>query len=107
MKKSKTLTLIIDRVNFEAIEKGEKTEDYRSFSDFYIKKLCNLVNDEIDSFKEFDEVQFNLGYSKNCRKIIAKIKGIWFDTFEDNIPEDFKKGDQVFTIELGEIIAIV
>ena len=102
--KSDTLTLILDKENFAEIEIGKKTEDYRSFSDFYIKRLCNLINDEIDSFKPFKKVQFFLGYQNSRKSMIFEIKGIWFDTFEKNIPEGFNKGDQAFTIELGRRI---
>lgn len=102
--KPRILTLILDKENFELIKSGKKKEDYRADSDFYARKLCNIKGNDLVSLKKFDLVKFSLGYTN--KNIMLQCKGVFFDIFENYIPEGFLKGDQCYTIELGDIVEI-
>jgi hypothetical protein len=99
---------ILTKENFEAIKTGKKIEEYRSITNFYINKLCTI--DETKTPNEFNPredikvIKFRLGYTKTVMTI--EVKGIYIDTFENFIPEGFKKGDETFTIELGKVLEI-
>lgn len=100
---SKQLSLIIKEEYFLEILNGEKTTEYRSFSEFYISRLCDLAKDgEIDSVKEFDTVIFYLGYAKDRPQMIVECKGVFIEHEEEIellTPENCE-----FAIDLGEII---
>ena len=50
------------------IESGEKKEEYRTQSDYWIKKLVDgeyYGSDGLDRYKPFENVCFHLGYTNN------------------------------------------
>lgn len=80
----KTLHLVLKKIYYDLIESGEKKEEYRDLSAYWIKRLCFTRIDNpyvycvmekccIDCFKDagedycafpFDAVTFHLGYTK-------------------------------------------
>jgi len=67
LKDFKTLKLVLKSKWFEMIESGEKPEDYREIKPFYDSRLKNKP----------EYVRFQLGYSKNAKKITFKIQGVF------------------------------
>jgi hypothetical protein len=101
-KSNNMIDLILTSENFDLIASGQKKEEYRAISNYYIKKLCTIENGEFNPREDIKEIRFRKGYTQQT--LIVEIKGIYIDTFENFIPENFKRGDTVFTIELGKII---
>ena len=67
LKDNNMLKLVLKQKWFKMIENGEKLEDYREIKPFYDSRLKN--NPEY--------VKFQLGYSKDCQKMIFRIQGIF------------------------------
>jgi len=107
-KRKKEVLLILTKENFEAIKAGKKIEEYRAITDFYINKLCIIDStktpNEFNPREDLKEIKFRLGYTKTVMTV--EVKGIYIDTFENFVPENFKKGDETFTIELGKVLEI-
>ena len=74
-KNENELYLVLQKKYFLEILKGEKKEEFRAFTDFYIDRLC-LFNDAGDlvDVKKFDAVRFQLGYTKNAPQVLAYIQ---------------------------------
>lgn len=100
----KPITLIIEKQFFDQIIAGTKKEEYRSVSEYYISRFCDFKNDEFVGVKPYKSIILAVGYSKTRKWAEVEVKGIFLDTFENMIPEGFKKGDECFTIELGRIM---
>ena len=100
----KPITLIITQEFFNQIISGEKKEEYRSLSEYYISRFCNFKGDEFIGMKDYKSIILAVGYSKTRKWAQIEVKGIFIDTFETIIPEGFKKGDECFTIELGRVL---
>ncbi len=64
-------------------------------------------NGEYDQFKPVESVWLANGYNKDRKMVKVEVKSINIDRFIHLIPENFKKGDEVFTLELGKILEIV
>ena len=65
-KEGKTLHLILKRKWWDMIESGEKKEEYRTQSDYWIKRLVDgeyYGSDGLDRYKPFENVCFHLGYT--------------------------------------------
>ena len=89
MDKIETLHLVLKRQWWDMIASGVKTEEYREFKPFYVKRL--MPND-------FKWVTFHFGYTNNI--MIFKIKSI---RVGEGRPEwGAEPGKQYFIIELGE-----
>ena len=89
MAKIETLHLVLKRQWWDMIASGVKTEEYREFKPFYVKRF--IPND-------FRFVTFHLGYTNNI--MIFKIK---FIRVGEGRPEwGAEPGKQYFIIELGE-----
>lgn len=104
MKNTKELYLVLKKKWFLEILKGEKKEEYRDFTDYYIDRLCEFdKNGEMVDFKQYDTVIFQLGYAKNAPQMVVECKGILIemDNQEDEI---FRNDNCNFVIELGEIL---
>jgi hypothetical protein len=67
LKDRKTLKLILKAKWFRMIESGIKLEDYREIKPFYASRLKNKP----------EYALFQLGYSKNARKMKFRISGIF------------------------------
>ncbi|WP_231489898.1 hypothetical protein [Pedobacter sp. Leaf170] len=98
------LTLIIEKQFFDEIIAGKKTEEYRSLSEYYISRFCMFKGEEFTGMKPIKSIRLAVGYAKDRKWAIIEVKGIFIDTFENVIPEGFKKGDECFTIELGKVL---
>lgn len=110
MEKSKgnerILNLILTFKWFEKIKSGEKKEENRAISDYNLKLMCLFDKKGVAyDFKPFEIVRFRKGYTSEF--VDVEIKGIFLDTFIENIPEGMKKGDQCITIDLGNIVSNV
>lgn len=104
----KVLTLPLKRKWYDMISSGEKREEYREVTEYWNKRLCVLLIDNVDRYfriKHFDAVTFTLGYPKKAdatRRMTFKIKDISVDYGK---PEwganEWKK---YFVIRIGERI---
>lgn len=79
---SKKLTLPLKKKWFDMIKSGEKKEEYREITEYWIRRLTmywirRLTIDYYEAqfnykgnirFKDFDEVEFTLGYPKKDDK---------------------------------------
>lgn len=88
----KPLFLVMQKVWFDQIEKGQKTEEFRDGTDFYKSRLCNIDKNtgEITSIKKYKAVVLQVGYHSNAKRMIVEVKKI-----------DLKRD---FTIHLGKIL---
>ncbi len=67
MREKRILHLTLLRKWFDLIASGEKTKEYRKIKPYWTKRLAE---------KEFDEIYFKNGYSKNAPFIRVEWKGI-------------------------------
>ena len=86
----KILKVIIKKEWYDLIKSGEKTIEYRDYSDFWISRLENKNG----SFRHYDLIEFKNGYKANSRKMVTELKGISFDDIEYQ-----------YLIEVGKIIS--
>lgn len=84
---SKPLFLILERIYFNEIIEGTKTEEYRDDSEFYRSRF---LSKDRQNFKNYESVIFQEGYRKDARRMTVEIKKIILD--------------DIFTIKLGKII---
>jgi|GEM_PF-1257102 hypothetical protein len=104
-KTQKTPILIINEENFSDIMSGKKKEEYRSLSEHYFKMFWNKNKQGIyDEKKKIDKIILAVGYRKDRKVAVVEVKGIFIDKFLNFIPEGMQKGDECFTIELGEVL---
>lgn len=98
------LDLVLKRKWYEMIQNGEKTEEYRKISDYWVRRLCGVVrnletgDDEV-VIKRFTHVKFHLGRS-NKRTMLFKIKD--FTIGQGNVEWGAPENEDVFIIKLGE-----
>ena len=62
-----TLFLILKGEWFDMIASGEKKEEYREIKPFWTKRLIG---------KNYENIIFQHGYSKNARKMRVEFKGV-------------------------------
>lgn len=103
MKKIKKLHLVLKGQWFEMIHQEIKTDEYRSFTDFWCRRFYDYAKATEDDlpFKEFDVVEFQHGYSKTARRMIVEFKGFDLGTGK---PEWGGSSEVVFIIKLGKIL---
>lgn len=87
----KILKLTLYKQYFDAIKRGEKTEEYRLVKPFWEKRLS----------KNYSHIEFTNGYGNNRPKMVIEFLGvtkkkITIDLFQDSV--------EVFAIKLGRII---
>lgn len=99
----KTINLALKKIYFAEILTGEKTEEYRSFTDYYIDRLT--VRDEsgeMTGFKNIDRVNFFCGRYEGAPKMVVEVKEI---TLDPEIPwEKRTEENSDFVIVLGNIL---
>lgn len=99
-----TLHLILKSKWYDMIASGEKKEEYREISPYYIKRLSygidKIEEQEWMSIKHFDNVCFHLGYS--CITMKFKIDCIKIGYGNPEWGAEPEK--QYFVIKLGERI---
>ena len=84
------------------IESGIKKEEYRTRTDYWIKRLVDGEyhgSDNLDRYKPFENVCFHLGYTNNTMtfRIVRISQGY-------GVSELGAGQEQVFVISLGERI---
>jgi hypothetical protein len=94
--KENILFLTLKEPFFTQIEQGIKKYEYRSISDYFIKKLS----------KKYDFILFQNGYTKKSKRLLVKYSGV-----EKHILKDknllFESETELFAIKLGEILPIL
>jgi len=88
----KILTINIKRKYFDQMKNGEKKEEYRLITKYWIDRLEN---------KEYDFIRFQNGYNRNSEKFIIEYLGV----VKKEIKHEFfgNKTVQVFAIQLGDV----
>ena len=88
----KILIINIKRKYFDQIKNGEKKEEYRLITKYWIDRLEN---------KEYDFIRFQNGYNRDSEKFIIEYLGI----VKKEIQHEFfgDKSVQVFAIQLGNV----
>lgn len=79
--------LTIAREPLERIVSGDKTVEFRDFSDFYVKKLFVVSDGEVVDAKPFTHVLFQAGYSANSPRALVEIADIKVKLPEDTAPQ--------------------
>ena len=82
MKEKRILHLTLLRKWFDLIASGKKTKEFREIKPYWTKRLLG---------KDFDEIYFKNGYSKNAPFMRVECKSI-------------KKGKTDYIIHLGRIL---
>lgn len=104
MKITKELYLVLRKKWFLEILSGEKTEEYRDFTDYYIDRLCFLDKDgEIAGTKKFETVRFQLGYTKNAPQIVVECKNVVIE-YDNEDDVEYTYDNSNFAIILGDIL---
>jgi hypothetical protein len=101
MKKPEILKLRIKKENLIEIVSGRKVEEYRDVTNFYANRFYSFKKKE---FYNFDEVYLYCGNVTDTLFCRLKCKKILLENFQNDIPLGFEKGQEAFTIYLGEII---
>lgn len=82
---------------FDMVYRGIKREEYRSITEYWIKRLMKdgkLVN--------IEKIIFSNGYSKNRRQFTIECKSL---KISRGVPEwGAAPGEKYFTFHLGEIV---
>ncbi len=101
-----TLFLILKKEWYDKILSGEKKEEYRDFTDYYISRLCELDKQgNIVNMKDYKFVRFQLGYSKQ-NQMLVEVKDLILEF--DSYDEDTGKFENPeFVIYLGEILEVI
>lgn len=102
---SSVLHLILQKKYFDKILSGQKSEEFRGYTDFYVSRLCELdhKNKHIIGIKKFDYCLFQLGYSKNAPQMKVEIKNIVCEGEVDEEDKIIPEKTQ-FIISLGKIL---
>ncbi|ASK29750.1 hypothetical protein CEY12_06355 [Chryseobacterium sp. T16E-39] len=87
IEQEKPLFLIMQKVWFDKIESGEKTEEYRDNTEFYQSRLLNKAK---TAFKNYRTVILQIGYNSDAKRMTVEIEKI-------TLKRDF-------TIHLGKIL---
>ena len=82
----KILHLTLFKKWFDAIERGEKTEEFRRKTPFWIKRLAG---------RHYEEIHFRNGYNKSARFMRVQFLGVSEGEFEAH---------PAFIIKLGKIL---
>lgn len=90
----KTLHLTLKKKWFDMIVFGEKKEEYREFKPYWHRRLAN---------REYDQVKFRNGYSKNSPTITVEFKNIGYGL--GNVEHGAPMNEGVYIIKLGNIIS--
>lgn len=79
--------LTIAREPLERIISGDKTVEFRDFSDFYVKKLFVVSDGEVVDAKPFTHILFQAGYSATAPRALVEISSIRIKTPDDSEPQ--------------------
>lgn len=107
------LILHIKKKWFDLILNGEKKEEYREVKPYWSKRLCNSWdangvrwNHQKDrwDYKDFSAIEFRNGYGKDARRCMVKYNGLDVGAARPEWGGELF-GDEVFRIQLGDIIS--
>jgi hypothetical protein len=105
---SKVLHLTLKKKWFDMIASGEKKEEYREKSDFWITRICDfdkcLEANSYEHFKDFDAIHFYNGWACSTKYKNFRIKCNGISLKEGNPEWGAEPGKKYFVISLGEII---
>ncbi|MCW0510656.1 hypothetical protein [Riemerella anatipestifer] len=105
MNEEKQLYLVLTREWFNEILSGRKKEEYRAFTDFYIRRLAVIDKDgDLIDTKKYETVKFQMGYSKTAPQMIVEVKEILIEHDEDAGDEQTTDNCN-FVIVLGDILS--
>lgn len=102
-KDNKTLHLVLKRKWWDMIASGEKKEEYRSQSDYWIKRLIEgqyYGSEALDRYKPYENVCFHLGYTNVT--MMFKILSISINIGKSEWGAEQNK--EYFVLKLGERI---
>lgn len=102
-KNENELYLVLQKKWFLEILKGDKKEEYRDFTEYYIKRLTVEKDGEIVDTRKYDVVRFQFGYSKNAPQIIVECKEILIE-MDNEEDKEFTSENCNFVIILGKIL---
>ncbi|AQW96662.1 MULTISPECIES: hypothetical protein [Elizabethkingia] len=98
------LYLVLTKEWFDKILSGEKKEEYRDFTDFYITRLGVIDKDgDLVDTKKYDTIRFQLGYKQDAPKMIVKCEDVIIEHDED-AGDELTSENCNFVIVLGEIL---
>ncbi len=92
----KILYLTLKKEYFDKILCGKKTNEFREYKPFWIKRLMNSDG----SFKYYDWIHFKNGYHKNAPAMLVEFKSI--KIIKEKI--NWFSSQKYFEIELGKIV---
>lgn len=96
-----SLVLNVNRVWFDDVQSGTKTEEYRLYNEYWIKRLINPDG----SPKNFKNIKYKLGYPKSADKsrcLVFKWCGYELKTIVH--PHFNNEPKKVFAIKLDELV---
>ncbi|MDY3524950.1 hypothetical protein AWM67_08495 [Riemerella anatipestifer] len=105
MNEEKQLYLVLTREWFNEILSGRKKEEYRAFTDFYIRRLAVIDKDgDLIDTRKYETVKFQMGYSKTAPQMIVEVKEILIEHDED-AGDELTTDNCNFVIVLGDILS--
>ncbi|MCT3674453.1 ASCH domain-containing protein [Elizabethkingia anophelis] len=98
------LYLVLTKEWFDKILSGEKKEEYRAMTNFYISRL-GVIDEEGDlvDTKQYDTVRFQLGYGKEAPQMVVECKDVLIEHDKD-IEDTLTEENSNFVIVLGKIV---
>lgn len=106
---AKILRMTLNKKWFDMILSGEKKEEYRDIKRYWIQRLCDEVEHEMNYgnwagiFKKFDYIEFSNGYSPKSRKMVIEFKGIEIGSGKTEWGASSDAETEYFKIHLGKI----
>ena len=112
--------LTIAREPLERIISGDKTVEFRSLSDHYLKKFFKIEGDAVVDVKPFTHVLFQAGYSATAPRALVEFNGAGTKEADQKSPvtergkriyaeaerEGFTEDDEWLAINLGKVCVV-
>lgn len=119
LKEENILYLVMIQHHFDRIRSGEKVVEFRDYTDFYTKRLCEVKGGEVVGDKPITHVLFQVGTKGNgmAPRMLVEMKG--YRAKEANVPaetdlgkfivkeaekEGFSDADEYIGIALGRVV---
>jgi|AntRauTorckE5430_2_1112549.scaffolds.fasta_scaffold14899_2 hypothetical protein len=107
MSKKKTLKTTLKREFFDAIYRGEKVEEYRDLSEYWMSRLLVKEPDgsyTFEKYREYDTVLFRNGYNPDSPVMEVEWKETYILEYLDEPKNAFERFG--FVIVLGEVLGV-
>ena len=99
----KTLNIALKRIHFLEIHSGEKKEEFRAFTDYYVDRLAVKNEDgSFAGFRDIEAVHFFSGSYENAPEMIVEVKEIFLNP--EMKWEKRTEANTDFVIVLGNIL---